>query len=144
MVLAVDAGEKQRAKNVWQGGRGQRRLAVLCEAGNDALLPRTCVPRNKNEPLVQGGYMSPKLDDRIVTLEQRLKQLKAQQQQAAQRRRAFESRQSRKEDTRRKILAGAIVLAKIEQGVLDGAMFQKWMDEALTRPDDRALFKLPT
>jgi len=88
--------------------------------------------------------MSQKLDERIVTLEQRLKQLKAQQQQKAQRRRTFESRQSRKEDTRRKILAGAIVLAKIEQGVLDGATFQKWMDEALTRADDRALFKLPT
>ena len=88
--------------------------------------------------------MSPKLDDRIQTLEQRLKQLKAQQQQKAQRRRTFESRQSRKEDTRRKILAGAIVLAKIEQGALDGAVFQKWMDEALTRADDRALFQLPT
>jgi hypothetical protein len=88
--------------------------------------------------------MSQKLDDRIASLEQRLKQLKAQQQHVAQRRRAFESRQSRKEDTRRKILAGAIVLAKIEQGVLDGAVFQKWLDEALTRADDRALFKLPT
>jgi hypothetical protein len=88
--------------------------------------------------------MSQKLDDRIASLEQRLKQLKAQQQHVAQRRLAFESRQSRKEDTRRKILAGAIVLAKIEQGVLDGAVFQKWLDEALTRADDRALFKLPT
>ena len=88
--------------------------------------------------------MSQKLDDRIASLEQRLKHLKAQQQHVAQRRRAFESRQSRKEDTRRKILAGAIVLAKIEQGVLDGAVFQKWLDEALTRADDRALFKLPT
>jgi len=88
--------------------------------------------------------MSQKLDDRISTLEQRLKQLKAQQQQLTQRRRTFESRQARKEDTRRKILAGSIVLAKIEQGALDGAVFQKWMDEGLTRADDRALFKLPT
>jgi hypothetical protein len=54
----------------------------------------------------------------------------------------FESRQARKEDTRRKILAGAIVLAKVEQGALDSVLFHRWMDEGLTRADDRALFKL--
>ena len=85
-----------------------------------------------------------KLNDRVAALEERLKQLKAKQQQIDARRRAFESRQARKNDTRRKILAGAIVLAKVEQGVLANAQFRKWLDEALTRADDRALFDLPS
>ena len=85
-----------------------------------------------------------KISDRVAVLEERLKQLKAKQQKIDARRRALEARQSRKEDMRRKILAGAIVLAKVEQGALDSALFQRWMDEALTREDDRALFKLPS
>jgi hypothetical protein len=88
--------------------------------------------------------MSQKRNERIERLKQTLKQLETQEQRTERRRRAFESRRSRKEDTRRKILAGAIVLAKVEQGALDGALFQRWMDEALTRADDRALFKLPS
>jgi hypothetical protein len=85
-----------------------------------------------------------KISDRVAVLEERLKQLKAKQQKIDARRRALEARLSRKEDLRRKILAGAIVLAKVEQGALDSALFQRWMDEALTREDDRALFKLPS
>ena len=84
-----------------------------------------------------------KLNDRVTALEERLKQLKAKQQQVEARKRAFDARQARKNDTRRKILAGAIVLAKVEHGVLADAQFRKWMDEALTRDDDRALFNLP-
>jgi hypothetical protein len=85
-----------------------------------------------------------KISDRVAVLEERLRQLKAKQQKIDARRRALEARLSRKEDMRRKILAGAIVLAKVEQGALDSALFQRWMDEALTRADDRALFKLPS
>jgi hypothetical protein len=85
-----------------------------------------------------------KLNERVTALEERLKQLKAKQQQVDARKRAFDSRQARKNDTRRKILAGAIVLAKVEQGVLADAQFRKWLDEALTRADDRALFNLPS
>ena len=84
-----------------------------------------------------------KLNDRVAALEERLKQLKAKQQQVDARKRAFDARQARKNDTRRKILAGAIVLAKVEHGVFADAQFRKWMDEALTRDDDRALFNLP-
>ena len=84
-----------------------------------------------------------KLNERVAALEERLKQLKAKQQQVDARKRAFESRQARKNDTRRKMLAGAIVLAKVEQGVLADTQFRKWLDEALTRADDRALFDLP-
>jgi hypothetical protein len=84
----------------------------------------------------------PKLDERIATLQERLQQLKARQQRIAARQKSIESRRSRKADTRRKILVGAIVLARIEQGRLSEAELRGWMDEALTRPDDRALFDL--
>ena len=83
-----------------------------------------------------------KLDDRIATLSGKLKQLKAQQQQAAARQKALESKQARRADTRRKILVGAIVLAKLDQGEFDKGKLHRWLDEALTRPDDRALFDL--
>jgi chromosome segregation ATPase len=86
----------------------------------------------------------PKLDERIATLHERLQQLKARQQRIAARQKSLESRRHRKEDTRRKILAGAIVLAKLDQGELDKVQFYRWLDEALTRPDDRALFDLAT
>lgn len=87
--------------------------------------------------------MAPKLDERIVALEARLKNLKTEQQRIAARQRALEVKRARKEDTRRKILIGAIVMARIEQGRFPEADLQAWLDEALTRPDDRALFELP-
>lgn len=82
------------------------------------------------------------LDDRIATLSGKLKQLKAQQQQAAARQKALESKRTRRADTRRKILVGAIVLAKLDQGEFDQAQLHCWLDESLTRADDRALFGL--
>jgi hypothetical protein len=87
--------------------------------------------------------MTTKLTDRIETLEQRLKQLKARHQQSEARRRTFESRRERREDARRKILVGAIVLAKVEQGVLEEPVLRQWLDAALSRNDDRALFGFP-
>ena len=85
----------------------------------------------------------PKLDERISALEERLKQLKAKQQRVEARRRTLESRRARKEDTRRKVLVGAIALARVEQGRLPEAELRGWLDEALERADDRALFDLP-
>lgn len=87
--------------------------------------------------------MSQKLNERISSLEQRLRQLKAQQLQVKQRQRTFESRQTRKADTRRKILIGALVQARVQQGRFSEGELRKWLDEALTRDDDRALFGLP-
>jgi hypothetical protein len=84
----------------------------------------------------------PKIDERITALQGKLKQLKARQQQIEMRRRATESRRTRKEDTRRKILVGAVVLAKIERGEFSDSQLRDWLDEALTRADDRALFDL--
>jgi hypothetical protein len=84
--------------------------------------------------------MSQKLNERISSLEQRLGQLRAQRQRDDQRKRTFESRKVRKEDTRRKILIGALVLARVQQGRLSERELKSWLDEALTRADDRTLF----
>jgi hypothetical protein len=79
---------------------------------------------------------------RIDALEQRLKQLKVKQQRIEARRRSLESRRARRDDLRRKILVGAIVLAKVEQGGFQQSTLREWLDAALTRADDRALFGL--
>lgn len=86
--------------------------------------------------------MVPKLDERISSLEDKLKQLKVRQQRIDARKRALQSRRDRKEDTRRKILAGAVVLTRVAKGELPEAEFRAWLDAALTRSDDRALFGL--
>lgn len=84
-----------------------------------------------------------KLDERITALEARLKQLKARQQRLQARRRSIEAHRIRKTDTRRKVLVGAIVLARVEQGRLPESELRAWLNEALTREEDRALFNLP-
>ena len=84
-----------------------------------------------------------KLDEQISTLQEKLKQLKVRQQHIDSRKRAIEAKRERKADTRRKILVGAVVMAKIQQGVMDDALLRGWLEEALTRADDRALFKFP-
>jgi hypothetical protein len=82
-----------------------------------------------------------KIEERIETLKERLKQLETRKTRAEARKRALLARRARKDDTRRKILAGAIVLAKVDQGELDPKTFQKWLDQGLLRDDDRALFE---
>ncbi|MDP9014744.1 MAG: mobilization protein [Pseudomonadota bacterium] len=84
----------------------------------------------------------PKLTDRISDLETKLKQLKVRQQRIEARARALASNRARKEDTRRKILIGATVLARIDAHQLDHTELQSWLDAHLTRADDRALFDL--
>jgi hypothetical protein len=83
-----------------------------------------------------------KIAERIGTLEDRLKQLKAKQQRVEARKRSLESRRTRRDETRRKILVGAIVLARVEEGMIEEAQLRGWLEGALTRPDDRALFGL--
>jgi hypothetical protein len=87
--------------------------------------------------------MTPKLEERITSLETKLQQLKARQAKADARKRALLARRARNDDTRRKILAGAILLAQVEAGGFPREPFQAWLDAALTRPEDRALFGLP-
>jgi len=85
----------------------------------------------------------PKLDEQISTLEEKLKLLKLRHQRIEARKKAIEAKRERKADTRRKILVGAVVMAKVEQKVMDEAQLHAWLDQALTRADDRALFNLP-
>ena len=84
----------------------------------------------------------PGIDDRIADLEKRLKQAKALKQQQVTRERAAEKKRQRSDDTRRKILVGAVILAKVEHGEWPKERLREWMDKALTRADDRALFGL--
>jgi len=85
----------------------------------------------------------PKLDEQISALETRLKALRSRQQRISARQRALEVRRNRKADTRRKVLVGAIVLAKVEAGEIEETRFRQWVDQALARAEDRALFGLP-
>lgn len=83
-----------------------------------------------------------KLDERITGLEEKLKQLRTRQQRIEARKRTLLSKRERAADTRRKILVGAIVLTKVDQGELDKKLLRRWLDRALTRKDDRELFGL--
>lgn len=84
----------------------------------------------------------PKLDDRISSLETKLKQLKIRQQRIEARARTLTNRRARKDDARRKILIGATILSRIDRHELDHDELQAWLDAHLTRDDDRALFGL--
>jgi len=85
-----------------------------------------------------------KLDDQISTLQEKLSQLKLRQQHLDARKRAIEALRERKAETRRRILVGGIVLAKVQQGEIDDGQFRSWLDQGLKRADDRALFGLPS
>src|SRR5271156_6158523 len=107
-----------------------------------------CDPRTvrlvvcENQTRLCARIAMPKLDDQISTLQERLNQLKLRQQRLDGRKRAIETQRERKAEPRRKILVGGIVLAKPREGEIDDAQFRGWLDDALTRADDRALFDL--
>jgi large subunit ribosomal protein L7/L12 len=86
--------------------------------------------------------MNQKRKDRIQALAGKLKQLQAQETKAESRQRTKMARKSRKDDLRRKILAGAVVLTCVEDGRLSKNDFYAWLDLALENPEDRALFDL--
>ena len=84
----------------------------------------------------------PKLDQQIATLEDKLKTLKVRQQRIEARQRAIAAQRERKLETRRRILVGGVVLAKVKDGSIAESELKRWLDAALTRADDRALFGL--
>ncbi len=84
----------------------------------------------------------PKLHQQIATLEDKLKILKLRQQRSEARQRAIVAQRERKLETRRRILVGGVVLAKVKDGSLAQSDLKRWLDAALTHPNDRALFGL--
>jgi len=83
-----------------------------------------------------------KMEDRIASMEQQLKALKERHQKSEAKRKRDEAQQARKSEARRKVLAGTVVLEKVERGEINEAQFRKWLDSALSEPADRALFNL--
>ncbi len=73
-----------------------------------------------------------KLEEKRARINAEIQRVKARERQAV-----------RKRDTRRKILAGAMVLDRVARGVLTEQLFLRDMDEFLDRPHERALFELP-
>ncbi len=63
----------------------------------------------------------PKVDERIQALEAKLKQLKVQQQRKEARARTVARWRTRHQELRHKILVGAVLLAKVEDGDYQGA-----------------------
>lgn len=84
------------------------------------------------------------LEERIKAQEDKLKQLKALKQKQEAQKKAAAARLVRAEDTRRKILAGALVLEMMAGDDETKTRFIARLDKFLTRPDDRALFGLAT
>lgn len=82
------------------------------------------------------------IDERIAALEAKLKQERAKKQKVEARKRAVEQKLQRAADTRRKILAGALVLELMERDEATRQRFMQRLDTYLTRPDDRKLFGL--
>lgn len=83
------------------------------------------------------------IEAKIKAQETKLKQLKAQKQQMEARQRAVAAKVTRQQDTRRKVLVGAVILAKVERGEWPKDKLIAMLDVALNRADDRALFDLP-
>ena len=83
-----------------------------------------------------------KAQQRVKDLEEKLKQAKALKQKVEARAKAAENKQKRAADTRRKILVGAAILAKVERGEWPKDKMLEMMGQQLTRDDDRILFDL--
>ena len=77
--------------------------------------------------------------DRLRKLEEQRARINAE----IQRVRSRESVEERKRETRRKILAGAMVLDRVARKDLSEKLFKADMDRFLERDQDRALFGLP-
>lgn len=84
-----------------------------------------------------------KAQQRIDELQEKLKQAKALKSKIEARQKAAEWKKKRTEDTRRKILVGALALEMMGQDEGARARFMTRLDKYLTRTDDRALFGLP-
>ena len=82
-----------------------------------------------------------KQEERLKQQEERLKQLKAQKQAKDAREKAKQKEQDRKDDTRRKILAGSFLLKQMEDEAKKTKILAD-LNEYLTEDRDRKLFDL--
>jgi hypothetical protein len=82
------------------------------------------------------------MEERIAAAEQKLRILKERHQKAETKRKRDEAQQTKKSEARRKVLAGTVLLEKVERGEITEAQFRKWLDSGLTEAEDRALFNL--
>lgn len=77
-------------------------------------------------------------EKRLKALQEKQEQIKAQ----IQKLKAVDQAKQRKEDTRKKVLLGGVVLKLIKQGKLKQTQVDSWLNESLTAERDRALFGL--
>lgn len=83
------------------------------------------------------------IDEKIKTLQAKLKQEKAKKQKMEAMKRAAETKVQRAKDTRKKILLGAFFLDRMEKNPEYAAKVVTNLGDFLKREDDRALFDLP-
>lgn len=80
------------------------------------------------------------MNDRLKKLEARREKIAAE----IQKIRGREAAAERKAATRKKIIAGGLVLGMVARGeVVDKSSFFAALDKSLSRPQDRVLFNLP-
>lgn len=94
-------------------------------------------------PATTTAAKKPTLEEKIANAEKRIAKLKALQEKKEAARIAALIGKDSKQDTRRKILIGAMNLAKLdnpERGARARLALVRDLDLYLTRPDDRALF----
>lgn len=84
-----------------------------------------------------------KLEEKITALETQLKQVKALKQQIEARKKTLASKKTRAEETKKKILIGALIMEKMEEREITKMRILGDLDKFLTRNSDRALFDLP-
>lgn len=82
------------------------------------------------------------IEDQIKKQQEKLAQLKARKQAIESRLKSTESKKNRANDTRKKVLIGAAVLAQIETNPEAQERTKQMMDKFLTRDNDRLLFGL--
>lgn len=85
-----------------------------------------------------------KLEEKITALETQLKQVKALKQKIEARKKTLASKKTRAEETKKKILIGALMLEKMNQQEEIRNQILAELDQFLTRNSDRALFGLPS
>lgn len=104
-------------------------------------MKQVTIKRLNNNLKKMSSLTKQEINSKLEAAMQKVEQLRERKKQIEAKERSFESKKKRSEDTRRKILVGAFVLAKIERGEGDALRLFELMKSALTRDVDRALFQ---